>query len=390
MQFIDLKAQQNQLLPEGHTLREDIDNNIKKVIDHGKYILGPEVKQLEEKLASFVGVKHCIGVSSGTDALLIALMAIGIKPGDEIITTPFSFFATAETIVLLGAIPVFVDIDPITYNLDPLKLETAISRRTKAIIPVSLYGQPADFKKINAIAKKYSIPVIEDGAQSFGSTHHNKKSGNLSIIGTTSFFPSKPLGGYGDGGACFTNNDKFAKKMREISLHGQIKRYDHLNIGINGRLDTLQAAILLSKIKVFDNEILLRQKIAKRYSDIFKKNSFIKTPDILDYNTSVYAQYTIQVNQREEIINFLKTKSIPTAVHYPILLSDQDALKIKNKKNPLKKFFSKKKFKSYNLSNASSICNKVLSLPMHPLLSEVDQDYIIEQVLNYTKKLNNI
>ena len=176
-------------------------------------------------------------------------MAIGIKPGDEIITTPFSFFATAETIVLLGAIPVFVDIDPITYNLDPLKLETAISRRTKAIIPVSLYGQPADFKKINTIAKKYSIPVIEDGAQSFGSTHHEKKSGNLSIIGTTSFFPSKPLGGYGDGGACFTNNDKFAKKMREISLHGQIKRYDHLNIGINGRLDTLQAAILLSKIK---------------------------------------------------------------------------------------------------------------------------------------------
>jgi len=390
MQFIDLKSQQNQLLPEGHTLREDIDNNIKKVIDHGKYILGPEVKQLEEKLATYVGVKHCVGVSSGTDALLIALMAIGIKPGDEIITTPFSFFATAETIVLLGAIPVFVDIDPITYNLDPLKLETAISRRTKAIIPVSLYGQPADFKKINAIAKKYSIPVIEDGAQSFGSTHHDKKSGNLSIIGTTSFFPSKPLGGYGDGGACFTNNDKFAKKMREISLHGQIKRYDHLNIGINGRLDTLQAAILLSKIKVFDNEILLRQKIAKRYTDIFKKNSFIKTPDILDYNTSVYAQYTIQVNQREEIINFLKTKSIPTAVHYPILLSDQDALKIKNKKNPLKKFFSKKKFKSYNLSNASSICNKVLSLPMHPLLSEVDQDYIIEQVLNYTKKLNNI
>lgn len=390
MQFIDLKAQQNQLLPEGHTLREDIDNNIRKVIDHGKYILGPEVKQLEEKLATYVGVKHCVGVSSGTDALLIALMAIGIKPGDEIITTPFSFFATAETIVLLGAIPVFVDIDPITYNLDPLKLETAISRRTKAIIPVSLYGQPADFEKINAIAIKYSIPVIEDGAQSFGSTHHNKKSGNLSIIGTTSFFPSKPLGGYGDGGACFTNNDYFAKKMREISLHGQIKRYDHLNIGINGRLDTLQAAILLSKIKVFDNEILLRQKIAKRYSDIFKNNSFIKTPDILGYNTSVYAQYTIQVNQREEIINFLKTKSIPTAVHYPILLSDQNALKIKNKKNPLKKIFSKKKFKSYNLSNASSVCHKVLSLPMHPLLSEADQDYIIKQVLNYTKKLNNI
>ena len=390
MQFIDLKAQQNQLLPEGHTLREDIDNNIKKVIDHGKYILGPEVKQLEEKLATYVGVKHCVGVSSGTDALLIALMAIGIKPGDEIITTPFSFFATAETIVLLGAIPVFVDIDPITYNLDPLKLETAISRRTKAIIPVSLYGQPADFKKINAIAKKYSITVIEDGAQSFGSTHHNKKSGNLSIIGTTSFFPSKPLGGYGDGGACFTNNDNFAKKMREISLHGQIKRYDHLNIGINGRLDTLQAAILLSKIKVFDNEILLRQKIAKRYSDKFKNNSYIKTPDILDYNSSVYAQYTIQVNQREEIINFLKTKSIPTAVHYPILLSDQDALKIKNKINPFKKIFSKKKFKSHNLSNASSVCNKVLSLPMHPLLSEVDQDYIIEQVLNYTNKFYNI
>ena len=390
MQFIDLKAQQNQLLPEGHTLREDIDNNIKKVIDHGKYILGPEVKQLEEKLASYLGVKHCVGVSSGTDALLIALMAVGINPGDEIITTPFSFFATAETIVLLGAIPVFVDIDPTTYNLDPLKIEYAISRKTKAIVPVSLYGQPANFKEINTIAKRHNLAVIEDGAQSFGSTHHNKKSGNLSTIGTTSFFPSKPLGGYGDGGACFTNDDNFARKMREISLHGQIKRYDHLNIGINGRLDTLQAAILLSKIKVFDKEIILRQKIAKRYDDIFKDNPLIVTPHISDYNTSVYAQYTIQVNKRDEIIDFLNTKSIPSAVHYPILLSDQDALKAKSKRNPFKKIFSKKKFKSYKLMNASSICKNVLSLPMHPLLSEVDQDYIIEQVLNYTKKLNNI
>ena len=221
MEFIDLKAQQNQLLEDGETLREDINRRIKKVLDHGRYIMGPEVNEIELKLAKYVGVKHCIGVSSGTDALLVALMALGIKPGDEVITTPFSFFATVETILLLGAKPVFVDIENLTFNLDPKKIENAISRKTKAIIPVSLYGQPANFKEINLIAKKYDIPVIEDGAQSFGSKHNKKRSCGLSTIGVTSFFPSKPLGCYGDGGACFTNNDFLANSMRQIASHGQ-------------------------------------------------------------------------------------------------------------------------------------------------------------------------
>ena len=231
MEFIDLKAQQLQSTPEGYTLREDIEKRIRCVLDHGKYILGPEVTQLEKKLSSYVGVDYCIGVSSGTDALLIALMALEIGPGDEVITTPFSFFSTVETILLLGAKPVFVDIDELTYNIDPNQIEKAISKKTKAIVPVSLYGQPADFLEINKIGEAYKIPIIEDGAQSFGSTHHKIKSCGLSTIGTTSFFPSKPLGCYGDGGACFTNDKKLAETMREISLHGQNKRYHHRKIG---------------------------------------------------------------------------------------------------------------------------------------------------------------
>ena len=244
MDFINLKAQQYQTLSNGKTLKQDIQERINKVIEHGKYIIGPEVSQLENALANYVGVKHCISTSSGTDSLLIALLALGVKAGDEVITTPFSFIATAEMIALIGAIPIFVDIDPKTYNIDPSKIESAITKSTKAIIPVSLYGQPADFKEINLIAKKYSIPVIEDGAQSFGSTQDMKLSCNLSTIGTTSFFPSKPLGCYGDGGACFTNNGELADKMRCISRHGQEKRYFHTDVGLNGRMDTIQAAIL--------------------------------------------------------------------------------------------------------------------------------------------------
>ena len=222
MKFIDLAEQQRQKLPDGRTIRESVDARITSVLNHGRYILGPEVDELEQTLAAYVGVEHCIAVASGTDALLIALMALGVKAGDEVITTPFSFIATSETIALLGATPVYVDIDPATYNLDPAKLELAISTRTKAIIPVSLYGQPADFEAINLIADRHGLPVIEDGAQSFGSTHNGRRSGSLSTIATTSFFPSKPLGGYGDGGACFTNNDNFAKKMREIALEKSI------------------------------------------------------------------------------------------------------------------------------------------------------------------------
>ena len=270
MEFINLNAQQQKLTPKGITLREDIEQRIKSVLDHGKYILGPEVLQLENALAAYTGVKYCIGVSSGTDALLVALMAIGIKPGDEVITTPFSFFSTVETILLLGAKPVFVDIDVNTYNIDPEKIEIAISNKTKAIIAVSLYGQPADFNKINKIGEDYKLAIIEDGAQSFGSKHNQRRSSGLSTIGTTSFFPSKPLGCYGDGGACFTNNEELAIKMREISVHGQNKRYSHNQIGINGRLDTIQAAILLAKLSIFDFEVEARMTIGNKYTKKLK------------------------------------------------------------------------------------------------------------------------
>ena len=382
MEFIDLKAQQLQSTPEGYTLREDIEKRIRCVLDHGKYILGPEVTQLEEELSAYVGVDYCIGVSSGTDALLIALMALNIGPGDEVITTPFSFFSTVETILLLGAKPVFVDIDELTYNIDPNQIEKAISKKTKAIVPVSLYGQPADFLEINKIGEAYKIPIIEDGAQSFGSTHHNIKSCGLSTIGTTSFFPSKPLGCYGDGGACFTNDKKLAETMREISLHGQNKRYHHRKIGLNGRLDTLQAAVLIGKLSIFDFEVEARMKIGDRYTKQFKKNGFTKVPFISPTNTSVYGQYTIQVNNRDKVIENMKSKGIPTSVHYPSLLPDQEALKIlKSNNSLLNKIFSRKSFKSYSINNAKEISKKVLSLPMHPLLTVENQDLVINSLL---------
>ena len=383
MEFIDLKAQQLQSTPEGLTLREDIEKRIKSVLDHGKYILGPEVTQLEQELASYVGVKYCIGVSSGTDALLIALMALGIGQGDEVITTPFSFFSTVETILLLGAKPVFVDIDELTYNIDPNQIEQAISKKTKAIVPVSLYGQPADFREINKIGDAYKIPIIEDGAQSFGSTHHNVKSCGLSTIGATSFFPSKPLGCYGDGGACFTNDEKLAGIIREISLHGQKRRYQHRKIGLNGRLDTLQAAVLISKLSIFDIEVEARMKIGNRYTEKLKKNGFTKVPFISPSNSSVYGQYTIQVNNREKVIENMKSKGIPTSIHYPSLLPDQEALKNINPKNKglLNNIFSGKCFKSYSINNAKEIAKTVLSLPMHPLLTVENQDLVINSLL---------
>ena len=383
MEFIDLKAQQLQLTPNGYTLREDIEKRIKSVLDHGRYILGPEVSQLERELASYVGVKYCIGVSSGTDALLIALMALDIGPGDEVITTPFSFFSTVETILLLGAKPVFVDIDELTYNIDPNQIEKAISKKTKAIVPVSLYGQPADFHEINKIGDAYKIPIIEDGAQSFGSTHHKVKSCGLSTIGATSFFPSKPLGCYGDGGACFTNDEKLAETMREISLHGQNRRYHHRKIGLNGRLDTLQAAILISKLSIFDIEVEARMKIGERYTEQFKKNGFTKVPFISPTNTSVFGQYTIQVDNRDKVIENMKSKGIPTSVHYPSLLPDQEALKNLNLKNKklLKNLFSGNSFRTYSIDNAKKIAKKVLSLPMHPLLTIDNQDLVINSLL---------
>src|SRR5690554_2799261 len=261
MQFIDLAAQQARI-------KQKIDANIQKVLAHGQYILGPEVTELEEKLAAFTGAKYCISVANGTDALQIAQMAFGIGPGDEVITPGFTYIATAETVALLGAKPVYVDVCPKTYNLDPAKLEAAITPKTKAIIPVSLYGQCADFDAINAIAEKYGIPVIEDAAQSFGASYKGKMSCNLSTVATTSFFPSKPLGCYGDGGAIFTNDDELALVMRQIARHGQDRRYHHIRVGVNSRLDTLQAAILLPKLEIFAEEITLRQQVAQRYSQL--------------------------------------------------------------------------------------------------------------------------
>ena len=355
MDFIDLKSQQARI-------KSQIDTNIAKVLEHGQYIMGPEVKAFEEQLAQYTGAKHAIGVASGTDALLIAMMALDIGQGDEVITTPFSFIATAETIVLLGAKPVFVDIDPKTYNLDPALLEAAITEKTKAIMPVSLYGQCADYDAINAIAEKHGVPVIEDGCQSFGATYRSKKSCNLTTIGCTSFFPSKPLGCYGDAGACFTNDDELAKAMREIRVHGQDRRYHHPRIGVNGRIDTLQAAILLAKMEIFPDEVAARQRIGLRYSELLEGNVIV--PYIETGNTSVYAQYTIQVENRDAVRSELEKKGIPTAVHYPTPLNCQPAL------NSSEHF----QFSEY-------AAERVMSLPMHPYLGESEVLHVCQSLL---------
>ena len=359
MQFIDLKTQYS-------LIEQNVLNSIKKVLDHGQYIMGPEVSILEKQLAEFVGVKHAIVNSSGTDALLMALMALDIQPGDEVITSPFSFFATAEVISLCKAIPIFVDIDPLTYNLDATKLEAAITSKTKAIMPVSLYGQCPDYDFINAIASRYNLPVIEDAAQSFGATYKGKYSCALSTIGCTSFFPSKPLGGYGDSGACFTNDDALAAKLLEIRVHGQNARYCHSRIGINGRMDTIQAAILIEKMKLFPKEIKLRQKVAAIYDELL--DSKVRTPTILKGNTSVYAQYTIEVSDREGVQQQLQSKGIPTAVHYPIAMHQQQALSYLN-------------YKMGDFPYAEKASHGVISLPMHPYLQESDQVKIVNEVI---------
>ena len=355
--FIDLQEQQRRIRPE-------LERRINTVLQHGRYILGPEIGELEERLADYVGVKHCIGVASGTDALLIALMALGVGPSDEIITSPFSFIATAETIVLLGAIPVFVDIDPRTFNLDPQLIEAAITPKTKAIMPVSLYGQCADYDAINTIADKHGLPVIEDGAQSFGASYKGRKSCGLTTIGCTSFFPSKPLGCYGDGGACFTNDDKLAIAMRQISTHGQAQRYHHVRIGINGRLDTLQAAILLAKMEIFDDEINARQQIGQWYRENISSSATVMPPYIEPFNTSVYAQYTVRTYNRDAICTSLNKQGIPTAVHYPTPLSQQPALApFVNGLTPV---------------HAVTAAEQVLSLPMHPYLTVSDTQKIAQ------------
>ena len=350
MNFIDLEQQQNRI-------KKQIDTNIAKVLAHGRYIMGPEVSELEEQMADYVGVKYCIGVSSGTDALLIAMMALGIGPGDEVITTPFTFIATSEMIKLLGAKPVYVDIDPQTYNIDPEKISSAITDNTKLILPVSLYGQCADMDAINTIAKQHNLPVLEDGAQSFGATYKGRKSCNLSTVGCTSFFPSKPLGCYGDGGAIFTNDDVLAKMMCEIRVHGQDKRYSHPRLGINGRLDTIQAAVLLAKFEIFPDEVIQRDRVGRQYTaSINAMQSTIVAPQIRSNCTTVYAQYSIMANNREQLIAKLNKMNIPTAVHYPVPLHLQPP------------FYNNQ----LNLPVVEDVATKIVSLPMHPYLSTED------------------
>ena len=359
MQFIDLKTPTKRI--ENLLLQ-----GIRKVLNHTNFIMGPEIEELEKKLAQFVGVEHAITVSSGTDALLIALLALDIGKEAEVITTPFSFFATAEVIALLGAKPVFVDIDKNTYNIDANKIEAAITKRTKAIMPVSLYGQCADFNEINAIAHKYNLPVIEDAAQSFGAQYQGKPSCSLSTIACTSFFPSKPLGCFGDGGACFTNDNDLANIIKEIRVHGQHKRYYHTQLGINGRLDTLQAAILLEKLKIFPEEIELRQKVARRYNNSLPEN--IKKPYIKPGNKSVYAQYTIAVDDREDVQKVLAEHHIPTAIHYPLGLHKQPIMK--------KLYSEARKF-----PNTEKMSQQVISLPMHPYLTAKEQAKICDTLM---------
>jgi UDP-2-acetamido-2-deoxy-ribo-hexuluronate aminotransferase len=362
VEFIDLKAQYARV-------KERVDARIHAVLDHGQYIMGPEVAELERTLAAYTASKHAIACSSGTDALLIAMMALGVECGDEIITTPFTFVSTVETIALLGARPVFVDIDPKTYNMNPRLLEAAITPFTKAIMPVSLYGQCAEMDAINEIAAAHGIPVIEDAAQSFGATYKGQKSGNLSTIGCTSFFPSKPLGCYGDGGACFTNDDALATRMKQIRLHGQDRRYHHPLVGINGRMDTMQAAVLLSKLEVFDDEVAAREQIGAAYSQLLRET--VITPFIESYNTSVYAQYTIQVDERQTVQEELKAAGIPTTVHYPVPLHLQPAFAVDG-------------LGRGSFPCAEHAADHVLSLPMHPYLREEEQQQVVNAVCRVT------
>jgi UDP-2-acetamido-2-deoxy-ribo-hexuluronate aminotransferase len=357
--FIDLKSQYQALQPQ-------IQERINRVLEHGQYIMGPEVKELEDKLQAYIGAKHCITVASGTEALLISLLALGIQPGDEIITTPFTFVATAEVIVLLGAKPVFVDIEPDTCNIDASKMEAKITNKTKAIMPVSLYGQVADMDDINTIAEKHNLPVIEDAAQSFGAEYKGKKSCNLSSIGCTSFFPSKPLGCYGDGGAIFTNDDNLANACREIRLHGQSQRYVHTRVGVGGRMDTIQCAVVLAKLERFDWEVKQRQLIGQRYNKLLAAAN-IDLVTLRPDRTSVYAQYTVLVSDRDEMQKRLSEVGIPTAVHYPVPLNEQPVYKhlCCPDCTPI----------------AKNMAMRVMSLPMSPDLSVKDQDKIVGGLL---------
>jgi UDP-2-acetamido-2-deoxy-ribo-hexuluronate aminotransferase len=356
MQFTDLKAQYAALKPE-------IDARIQRVLDHGQYIMGPEVKELEEALASFVGSAHCITVSSGTEALLIALMALDIGPGDEVITTPFTFAATAETILLAGAKPVFVDVEPDTCNIDVSQIAARITPRTRALMPVSLYGQVADMAQINALAAQHGLAVIEDAAQSFGAMYQGRRSCGLSTFGATSFFPSKPLGCYGDGGALFTDDAALAQAAREIRVHGQSARYTHTRLGLGGRMDTLQCAVVLAKLPRFAWELQRRAELGARYQRLLSEVPGVGVVSTRPDRDSVFAQFTVTVDDRPAVQAALQAAGVPTAVHYPKPLHHQPA---------------------YAAHCCPDCCpvslqlsQRVLSLPMSADLTEADQDRVV-------------
>lgn len=368
MQFIDLTIQQD-------AIREELDRRIAAVLSHGQYIMGPEVKELEDVLRDYVGVRHCITVSSGTEALLISLMALGIGPGDEVITTPFTFVSTAEVIALLGATPIFVDVERDTGLINADLIQERITPRTKAIMPVSLYGQIPEMNQINEIASRHgNIPVIEDAAQSFGATYHGRRSCGASTIGCTSFFPSKPLGCYGDGGAIFTSDDELARTARVIRVHGQTRRYRHEKVGVGGRMDTIQCAILLAKWPRFSWEIESRQAVGARYTKDLKplqQQGILELMRVDKGRTSVFGQYTVRIQRREEIRNLLNESGIPTAVHYPNPINQQPAYR--------------KFFKATDTPNANLLGREVLSLPMGPDLKAIEQDHVIAKLKNACK-----
>ena len=370
MDFIDLKSQQQRI---SAALAE----NIQRVLAHGQYIMGPEVQELENRLAAYVGVKHAISCSSGTDALLMSLMAYGVGPGDAVFTTPFTFIATAEVIQLLGATPVFVDIDPQTFNLDPEALGESVSRlgqkpgtahlKPRGIIPVDLFGQPADYDRIHTIARRHGLFVLEDAAQSFGATYKGRRAGALSAMAATSFFPAKPLGCYGDGGAVFTDDDGLAEILRSIRVHGQGKhKYEHVRIGLTGRLDTLQAAVLLAKLEIFDQEVTARQRVAQHYSEAL--HPVLEVPVVDPACTSVWAQYSVLSEPREPLLQKLKEAQIPTAIYYPLPLHLQRA-------------FAHLGYQPGDFPVSESASRRIFSLPMHPYLGQADQEKIIQVLL---------
>ncbi|MCT7548154.1 DegT/DnrJ/EryC1/StrS family aminotransferase [Aliarcobacter butzleri] len=344
--------------------KEEIEESILKVARNCNFIMGNEVLELEKSLEEFTSAKYAITCSNGTDALLLAMMALDIKPGDEVITTPFTFIATAEMIAFLGATPVFVDIDEKTYNIDPNKIEEKINSKTKAIISVSLYGQPADMNKINQIARKHNLKVIIDGAQSFGSTYDGITDSALADISTTSFFPAKPLGCYGDGGAVFTNDEKLATKIKSLRLHGQSKRYHHKYIGIGGRLDTIQAAVLNVKLKYYPKDLALRQEVASKYTKTLENKSGFILPYVDNKVTSAWAQYSIRVKNRDEVQNRLKEAGIPTAVHYPMPLHLQEC-------------FTYLEYKKGNFPISELVSEEIMSLPMNPYVTDEEIEFIV-------------